>query len=261
MDITEQALRKALSDLPVGGIRFLEQTGSTNDVALAWASEGAPDLALVVADEQTAGRGRLGRKWVTPPGAALAFSLILHPVMEKAESIALYAALGALGVASALEDNYNLKPEIKWPNDVLLKRRKVCGILAEAVWLKNWAESVVLGIGLNVRAAAVPAAESLNFPATSLEAATGQCLERIKLLHAILTSLIAWRPRMESSEFIRAWEDCLAFRGEQVQIWAEGQPIRAGQVEGLDRDGGLRLRPLEGEVFSVRFGEVHLRPV
>ncbi|MDP3186346.1 MAG: biotin--[acetyl-CoA-carboxylase] ligase [Anaerolineales bacterium] len=259
--LTEHGLRKTLSDLPLGGIRFLKQTGSTNDVALAWAAEGAADLSLVVAEEQTAGRGRFGRKWVTAPGTALAFSLILRPKLEEVESIALYSALGALEIATTLEEKYALKPEIKWPNDVLLARQKVCGILAETVWLENRAESVVLGIGLNVRAEAIPSAESFSFPAISLETATGQGVDRIKLLHAIITALIAWRPRVGCGEFIRAWEDRLAFRGERVQVWAEDQPVRAGQVEGLDRDGGLRLRPLEGEAFTVRFGEVHLRPV
>jgi BirA family biotin operon repressor/biotin-[acetyl-CoA-carboxylase] ligase len=259
--MNECALRRILSDLPLGGVRFFNQIGSTNDVALAWASEGAPDLALVVADEQKAGRGRLGRKWITPPGAALAFSLVLRPAVEEGESVALHSALGALAVVSALEEKYGLKPEIKWPNDVLVRGRKLCGILAEAVWLGSLAESVVLGIGLNVRAEAVPAAESLDFLAISLETATGLSVERAALLHDILTALIVWRPRLGSGEFIQVWEARLAYRGEQVQVWAEGQPIQVGQVEGLDRDGSLRLRSSQGEVISARFGEVHLRPV
>jgi BirA family biotin operon repressor/biotin-[acetyl-CoA-carboxylase] ligase len=265
--MNERALRRILSDLPLGGVRFFNQIDSTNDVALAWAAEGAADLALVVADEQTAGRGRLERKWITLSGTALAFSLILRPRPVERDVIPLYSALGALAVASTLEEKYGLAPEIKWPNDVLVRGRKVSGILAETVWLGSRTESVVLGIGLNVLAEAVPAVESLDFPAISLETATGttnatlQSIDRLPLLHDILAALIAWRPRLGAGEFIRAWEDRLAFRREQVQVWAENQPVRAGQVEGLDRDGGLRLRSPEGEVFSVRFGEVHLRPV
>jgi len=259
--MNEPALRRTLSDLPLGGVRYYPTLSSTNDVALAWASEGAPDLALVVSDEQTAGRGRLGRKWITLPGAALVFSLVIRPVMKEGEFVALYSALGALAVVSALEEKYGLKPEIKWPNDVLVRGRKLCGILAETVWLGDQAESVVLGIGLNVRAKAIPAAESLDFPATSLETATGSRVDQLSLLHDILIALIAWRPRLGSGEFIQAWEARLAYRGEQVQVWAEGQPIQVGQVEGLDRDGRLRLRSPQGEVNSARFGEVHVRPV
>ena len=147
-----RALRRILSDLPLGGVRYYPQISSTNDAALAWAAEGAADLALVIADEQTAGRGRVGRSWITPAGAALACSLVLRPAVEEGESIALYSALGALAVVSALEEKYGLNPEIKWPNDVLVRGRKLCGILAETVWLGSQAESVVLGIGLNVRA-------------------------------------------------------------------------------------------------------------
>jgi BirA family biotin operon repressor/biotin-[acetyl-CoA-carboxylase] ligase len=259
--MNERELRRTLLDLPLGGIRYYDQIGSTNDVALAWAAEGAADLALVVADEQTAGRGCLERKWITLSGTALAFSLILRPRPVERDVIPLHSALGALAIASTLEEKYGLAPEIKWPNDVLVRGRKVSGILAETVWLGSRTESVVLGIGLNVLAEAVPAAESLNFPAISLETATGQSIDRLPLLHDILAALIAWRPRLGSGEFIRAWEDRLAFRRGQVQVWAENRPVGAGQVEGLDRDGGLRLRSPEGEVFSVRFGEVHLRPV
>ena len=80
MHMDERTLRKALSNIPLGGLRYFEQTGSTNDVALAWAAAGAPDLALVVAEEQTAGRGRGSHSWFTPPGAALAFSLVIRPL-------------------------------------------------------------------------------------------------------------------------------------------------------------------------------------
>ncbi len=259
--MNERALRRTLSDLPLGGVRYDEQTGSTNDAALAWAAEGVPDLTLVVADEQTAGRGRGGRSWITPFGTALAFSLVLHPRPVERDIIPLYSALGALAVASALGEKYGLMPEIKWPNDVLVHGRKLCGILAETVWLGERAESVVLGIGLNVRPEAVPAAEALDFPATSLEEVTGLSVDRLSLLHDILAALLTWRPRLGTEEFIQAWEGRLAFRGKQVQVWAKDQPLRAGQVEGLDRKGGLRLRSPQGKLFTVHFGEIRLRPV
>jgi BirA family biotin operon repressor/biotin-[acetyl-CoA-carboxylase] ligase len=263
MLMNERALHRTLADLPLGGVRFFDRIGSTNDAARTWASAGAsagaPDLALLLAEEQTAGRGRLGRRWFTPPGAALAFSLVLRPQPVERNVIPLYSALGALAVVSALEGEYGLRPEIKWPNDVLLHGRKLCGVLAEAAWLGERAESVILGVGLNVSAASVPA--SPDFPATCLEAASGRAIDRLALLHDILAALLAWRPRLASQEFIPAWEARLAYRGAQVHAWAEGMPIRAGRVEGLERDGSLRLRSAKGESFSISFGEVHLRPV
>ncbi|MEN4100610.1 MAG: biotin--[acetyl-CoA-carboxylase] ligase, partial [Anaerolineaceae bacterium] len=118
-----------LAGLPVSELRYFDSIGSTNDEALRWAEQGAPDAALVVADTQTAGRGRMDRRWVTRPGVALAFSLALRPTPVEASALGLFSPLGALAVAAALRENYGLLAEVKWPNDVLLERRKCCGIL------------------------------------------------------------------------------------------------------------------------------------
>src|SRR3989304_5947628 len=118
----EAVLKEVLAGLPLGSIRFYDRTGSTNDEAARWAEAGAPHLSLVVADEQTAGRGRLGRRWYTPSGSALAFSLILRgggqdaflPYMPH-EAIPRLTALGTLAVYDALRQGYDLDPQIKWP--------------------------------------------------------------------------------------------------------------------------------------------------
>jgi BirA family transcriptional regulator, biotin operon repressor / biotin---[acetyl-CoA-carboxylase] ligase len=262
----EPTLRKALSNIPLGGLRYFEQTGSTNDAALAWAAADAPDLALVYAEEQTAGRGRGSRRWFTPPGAALAFSLVLRPLYGKDQTTPFFSALGALAVCEVLAAQ-GLHPEIKWPNDVLLNRRKVCGILAESVWLGDHVASIVLGIGLNISPAAVPPPEQLNFPATCLESELPgpphqfQTLERLGLLQQILQAALYWRGLVATGIFLNAWEERLAFCGEQVEVRVEGQHSRTGQVEGIDPDGSLRLRSPQGQVFTIQFGEVHLRPV
>ena len=256
----ERSLRKTLSGFPLGGLRTFEQAGSTNDAALAWASEGAADWSLVYAEEQTSGRGRGGRRWFTPPEAALAFSLVLRPLPGEEQSVPLFSGLGAVAVCEALEMR-GLQPGIKWPNDVLLNRRKVCGILAETVWLGDKVDSIVLGIGVNVRPEAVPSSGRLNFPATSVEAEMGRSVDRLVLLKDILQALLRWRGLMLKARFRSAWENRLAFCGEQVEIRAEGVPSRTGLVEGLERDGSLRLRSRDGQAFTVQFGEVHLRPV
>ncbi len=256
----EPALRRILSDIPLGGLRFFQQVGSTNDTALAWAAEGAPDLALVCADEQTSGRGRNHRRWFTPPGTALAFTLINRPSTTEEQSIPLFSGLGALAVCEALGLR-GLHPEIKWPNDVLLHRLKVCGILAEAVWLGDKVDAIILGIGVNVTPAAIPPSEQLNFPATSLEAELGKSVDRLPLLRDILQALLYWRSLLSKDVFPTAWEKYLAFKGEQVEIQTEGVAASKGQIEGIERDGSLRLRSLDGKVFTVQFGEVHLHPV
>ena len=258
----ERSLRSALSKLPLGGLRYSERVTSTNDIALAWAAQAAQDLALVVAGEQTAGRGRDGRRWFTPPGSALAFSLILRPTPGEQQNPARFSALGALAVCDALERR-GLQPEIKWPNDVLLSGRKLCGILVESAWLGEKLETLVLGLGLNIKPAAVPPSEGLNFPATCLQAELprpGCRVQRTALLRQILQSLLDWRGRMIEDVFLQAWDRHLAFRGEEVEILADGQEALRGRLDGLERNGSLRLISPQGRTFTVPMGEVHLRP-
>src|SRR5512146_539455 len=126
-------LKKALSKLPVGDVRYFDTIGSTNNEALAWATSGAKDLSLVIADEQSAGRGRLDRKWYTPKGTALAFSLILRPTAQENPYLTRMVGLAALAITDALQTR-GLSAQIKWPNDVLLNGSKVAGILIESVW-------------------------------------------------------------------------------------------------------------------------------
>jgi BirA family biotin operon repressor/biotin-[acetyl-CoA-carboxylase] ligase len=214
----------------------------------------------VYAEEQTSGRGRGDHRWFTQPGTALAFSLVLRPLPGEEQSVLLFSGLGAMAVCEALGMR-GLYPEIKWPNDVLLNHRKVCGILAEAVWMGEKADSIVLGIGMNVKPEAVPPSDQLNFPATSIEAEVGKSVDRLTLLRDVLQALLDLRGLLTKDDFLNALENHLAFRGEQVEIQTEGFPARTGEVEGLERDGSLRLRSHAGQVFTVQFGEVHLLPV
>jgi BirA family biotin operon repressor/biotin-[acetyl-CoA-carboxylase] ligase len=146
----EQAsLQTLLSDLPLGAVRYFDTIGSTNDLAARWAEDGAPDLSLAAADEQTAGRGRLGRRWITPPGAALAFSLVLKD--SRKTDILRYTALGALAVCDALNAAFSpmLPAQIKWPNDVIIAM-EAGGRAGEAHWQGEASPPMILGIGINV---------------------------------------------------------------------------------------------------------------
>ncbi len=257
--MNQNELKKLLSKLPLGDVRYFDSIGSTNNEALAWATSGAKDLSLVIADEQTAGRGRLDRKWFTPGGTALAFSLILRPTAEEKPQLTRIVGLAALAVADSLRTR-GLIAQIKWPNDVLLNGRKVAGILVESVWAGDEVDYVVIGIGVNVLKGAVPSAELLQFPATSLEEALGAVVERARLLHDILAGIIALRPHLGTDSFIKSWEKALAFRGEQVQVEeGSGSPV-IGKLLGLESDGSLRLSNVDGKSLTVRFGDVRLRP-
>lgn len=256
----EKSLWAALGALPLAGIRFYPETGSTNDEALRWQAAGAGDGSVVVAESQTAGRGRLNRPWETPPGAALAFSLVILPTAEEARRSALFSPLGALAVADALQRCYQLAAEVKWPNDVLIQRRKVCGVLGEASWQGSTLQAVVLGIGVNVAPDSVPPPERLMFPATCVEQALGKPVDKHELLRAALEQVFAWRKRLLRDDFIRAWDERLAFKGEWVQVLQPNQPPLEGRLLGITADGNLRLQTTADEAVSVVAGDVSLRP-
>ncbi len=273
----QNRVQAALADLPLGAIRFFSRVSSTNDEAARWIDEGAPDLSLVVADEQTEGRGREGRVWYSLPDASLAISIILYPLEKGAYVVPRLTALGALAVKDSLYKDFGLHAQIKWPNDVLVNRRKVAGVLVEAHWIGDQLSALILGIGINIKPAAVmifQRDESMyHFPATCVEEALDRPIERLDLLHGVMAELVRWRKRISSPEFLQSWEASLAFRGEPVQIISHrgGNELTAGSKEdppvvnegrilGLSTDGSLRLRQNSGEVTMVRFGEVRLRP-
>ena len=257
--MNEKQLEKYLSILPLGGLRYYDTVGSTNDEALTWALQGAADLSLIIADEQTRGRGRMDRKWFTPPQSALAMSLILRPSRSERAHPARTTGLLALSLADSLR-KLDLKPEIKWPNDVLLSGRKVAGILVETTWIGEEPDAMVLGMGVNVLNASVPPADQLLFPATSIETELGHPVERIELLRDILVNVIGWRPKLDTDAFLDAWEESLAFRGQQVEVGAGSENTVVGELIGLNPDGSLRLREEHGKSVIVQFGEVHVRP-
>jgi len=258
--MNQNELEKLLSKLPLGDIKYFDSIGSTNDEALAWAANDAKDLSLVISDEQTAGRGRLDRKWFTPPGTALAFSLILRPTADEKPHLSRTVGWAALAVADTLRTRH-LTPQIKWPNDVLLLGHKVSGILVESVWSGEEIDCVVIGIGINVLKGSVPPTDMLQFPATSLEDELGYPPERAEILFDILSNLINLRPQLNTEEFLSRWNESLAFLGEQVQVEVgSGLPI-TGQLLGLESDGSLRLRDGHDKTVAVRFGDVRLRPL
>ena len=255
----ENTLRNQLLNLPLNAFRFYDSIGSTNDDALEWISQGAQDFSLVVADEQTSGRGRMDRRWFTPPGSALAMSLILRPAQDEQTHPSRMTGLLALSLTESLIV-LGLAPQIKWPNDVLLNGKKVAGILVESTWTGEHLDAFVLGMGINVFEKSVPPAEQLLFPATSVETELDRQVERTGLLSAILASVLKWRPLLGTDGFLKAWDEKLAFRGQQVQVEGASEETIIGELLGLESDGSLCLRDERGKSVTVQFGEVHLRP-
>ena len=256
----EFQLEQQLASLFLGGFRYFDSIGSTNDEALAWASQGAPDFSLILADEQTSGRGRMERKWFTPRNSALAMSLVLRPTVIERAHPARTTGLLALSLAESLL-KLGLAPQIKWPNDVLLAGRKVAGILVESSWMGEMLEAMILGMGVNVLKASVPPAEQILFPATSIETELGHPIDRIELLKDILLRVLDWRPKLGTQAFLNAWEENLAYHGQQVQVEVGSEGVIVGRLIGLNTDGSLLLHDEHGKSVTVQFGEVHLRPL
>lgn len=255
----EKRLAELLTALPLGDWRYLKETASTNDDAALWVATGCPDVTVVLADSQTRGRGRLGRQWFTPPGSALAISVILRPRPAEAANPARITALGALAVCSMIDNLCALTAEIKWPNDVLLNGKKVCGVLNETHWLGEQLQAFILGIGVNVLKAAVPLADVLRYPATCLESACGYPIMRENCAAMLLNALLLWREKLPTDEFLAEWQARLHGRGKWVQIFQNGQqPLRA-RIEGLAADGALRVQDSSGVTRHIQFGEIGLQ--
>ncbi|GAB4525338.1 MAG: hypothetical protein Fur0018_09690 [Anaerolineales bacterium] len=245
--------------MPLSGLRYLAVTDSTNTEAVRWAEEGAPDLSVVVADAQTAGRGRAGRRWYTPAGAGLAVSVVLRPAEEAASPLRL-TGLGAVCIAQALRQSLGLAAQVKWPNDVLLEGRKVAGVLVETAWQGADWQYAVLGMGVNVRSGA--ALPDVRFPATDIESVLGRRVPRAELLYVILERLVGWRHGLAGPDFLQTWEMLLAYRGETITLEMAHPPHVTGTLLGLCEDGALRLRLSDGRERAFSSGEmVHLRPI
>jgi BirA family transcriptional regulator, biotin operon repressor / biotin---[acetyl-CoA-carboxylase] ligase len=210
-------------------------TDSTNERAKQLAAAGAPHGTLVTADEQTAGRGRQGRAWTSPPRSAVLMSLVLRELDERLPLTAAVALCEALPLEAA----------IKWPNDVWIEGRKVAGILVEGRPQEGWA---VLGVGVNVTTDAFPS--ELAETATSLRLA-GVDATPSQVLAALLESLSRWLSA-PPARVLEAWRSLDALKGERVR-WTGGEGI----ADGIDDSGALRVETGSGLV-TLDAGEVHL---
>jgi BirA family biotin operon repressor/biotin-[acetyl-CoA-carboxylase] ligase len=234
---------------PGGGrlVRHLATVDSTNEHALAMAAAGAPDGAVVVADEQTAGRGRRGRAWHSPEGG-----LYLSYIVRDTDTIArpsLLTLAAGVAAARAIADATGFEPALKWPNDVLTpgRSRKLAGILAEASSVGSRVDVIVIGIGINVSMGSVPA--ELQAIAASLEGELGREVSRQALRDALIARLDAEVARLRAgggAQMLAEWSALSpGSRGARVS-WLEAGGERAGVTEGIDADGALLVRGADG---------------
>jgi BirA family transcriptional regulator, biotin operon repressor / biotin---[acetyl-CoA-carboxylase] ligase len=257
-EILGPLLRGTIFDAP---LHHFYKTGSTNTEAMAAAAEGAPEGSVFLAEEQTAGRGRGSHFWQSSRSAGIYCSAVLRPALPPSEVLVLSLAAG-LAVCAAIEQvDSRVSADLKWPNDLLIHGKKVCGILTEMNAEVTRVRYVVVGIGINVNQESFP--EELERDATSLRLVTGREWSRVELTAALLKSLdreyrlLVEQTDARQSILRRFAEQSSWVRGKQVRIEENGSRIE-GTTEGLDERGFLRVRTALG-LQTILSGTVRAR--
>ena len=234
---------------------YHESTGSTMDVARAEADAGAAEGAIALTEEQTAGRGRHGRAWVSPRGVNVYVTLLLRPALDQMRHLAVIAPLA---VCQAIEETTALLPRIKWSNDVLIEGKKVCGILAESELEGAHVRFALVGIGINVNLDMARYPE-ISEIATSLRSALRREVAREEVLAATLNHFEKLYHAAGRGEVVSTgWKQRLDTLGKTIRVEAAGH-VEEGVVVDADSDGALILRRDDGSHIRIDAGEATLR--
>ena len=250
---TQSVLRGLTTEFLGRTVAYHARVDSTNNVADALARQGAAEGTLVIADEQTAGRGRLNRRWLAPAGTSLLFSLIFRPELPIQRAHGLTMICG-LGVHAAIQEVTGLPVRLKWPNDILIHGRKTGGILSESCVTASRIEYAIVGIGLNVNMAvdALPT----ELCATSLAHELGDPVPRVALLQHILTHIEERYCALRSGAWpVREWSAALDTLGQRIRVQT-GEGLLEGTAESVDDSGALCVRQANGDLRQVVVGDV-----
>ena len=243
-------------------VYYRKETESTNEDAKYLAEEGMEHGSLVVADTQTGGRGRRGREWISPPGESISMSLLLRPDFQpdKAPMLTLLMAVSVAEVISGLYQD--LKVNIKWPNDVLVSERKVCGILTEMSAEPDFIHHVVIGVGINVNQTSFP--KEVEDIAVSLRMAHGEMLDRAQIIVGIMDYFEYYygifAERLDVSDFVHIYDSYLINRGREVRV-LDPKGEYEGVAEGINDKGELIVHLPDGGVRTIASGEVSVRGI
>ncbi|OGN99290.1 MAG: biotin--[acetyl-CoA-carboxylase] ligase [Chloroflexi bacterium RBG_13_51_52] len=254
-DLSAAAITKGLKTRKIGRkVFYLPRVTSTMDIARSEAIKGAAEGTVVIAGEQTGGRGRLKRSWLAPEGN-IALSIILYPDIE---SLPYLIMIASLAVVKIIESVTGLKAGIKWPNDILINGKKVCGVLIENEVRGNKVTYSIVGIGINVDLKVADHAE-IATTATSLKDESGKDDLRIKIIRSLLTEFERLYLKLPDGKAIyEAWRNNLITLGKNVRVESGNQTIE-GVAEAADEDGALVIHGADGTVTKVVAGDVTLR--
>lgn len=242
-------------------IQYQEVVDSTNDWAKRLAKEGAPEGLVCMADTQTAGRGRLGRQWASPAGDSISMSLLLRPQISPSQASMLTLVMG-LSVVQACRSLLGVDAWIKWPNDMVIHGKKVCGILTEMTLQGSQIDAVVIGTGINVNQTDFP--EAIQATATSLALEYGQNMDRREVLDAVLAAFERNYELFLQTGDLRslqeAYNQVLINRGNEIRV-LDPKGAYNGISGGINENGELLVTKEDGTCEAVYAGEVSVRGV
>ena len=258
--VKPQELRGYLNTKWLGNTIYWEESvDSTNTWAKRLAEDGAPHGTVVIADEQTQGKGRRGRQWVTPKGTSIAVTKLLKPDMPP-ERASMLTLVEGLSVAQAIRKLYNLDASIKWPNDVVVSNRKICGILTEMSAQMDYINYIVIGTGINTNLREFP--EELKDIATSLMIEVGHEVKRAELVAALLEifekNYEIFSKTWDLSGLMQDYNDILVNREAQVRVLQPGNEY-TGIARGIDEKGQLLVEREDQTIEKVYAGEVSVQ--
>jgi len=235
---------------------YYSKTTSTNDKAFELGIAGMPEGTAVIADSQSRGKGRYQRSWYSPPGANIYTSLILRPQITPSEA-SMIPIMTGVAVAEVLNFYCSDKISLKWPNDVFINGKKVCGILSQAKIQKEKIDFIVLGIGINVNIGYKRLSEEIRDSATSLAIENGRKISRQDLVINLYENLEKWYKKLQQKRFgaiKRKWLKLSPMIGKIVQVKFTEEPIE-GKATGLDDDGSLILLTEENKEIKISAGD------
>lgn len=238
-------------------IFYYQSVNSTNLTARRLAENGLPDLTVITAEEQLQGRGRLGRNWSSPKGKGLWFSIILRPTNISPASAAPVTMVTAATLAALLSDD-GFKVEIKWPNDLLINGKKICGILTELKGEPDLIDYLIVGIGINVNQQESDFPSELNGKATSLSIESGSFIDRTDLLNSALLKLYDAYPiffKEGFAPFLALWKKYNVTLGKKVIVKMPSATIEGSALD-LNQNGSLILQDDSDKVHAISYGEI-----
>jgi BirA family biotin operon repressor/biotin-[acetyl-CoA-carboxylase] ligase len=244
-------------------IHYFDETGSTNTVLSRLAGQGASEGTAVIADKQTSGKGRLGRKWISPAGMNLYISVLFRPSIPASES-PLLTFLASIALVETIKKTGIRNTAIKWPNDVQIDGKKVAGVLTEMEPRGDRVGYIVVGIGVNINMTREEIRREMGETAkyaTSLKESLGHDVDRAKFTGDLLLELESWYQTFNKrgkSSIIKEWTERWGGRDKRVRVVQENGSVTEGTAAGIDGEGHLLLKKEDGSIVKIITGDVTL---